>query len=178
MCILPRVDRTGVFTGPIAPSIQPSYGWSDAEIALLANWGPICYLIAVLPSSWLMDCKGVKLSMQVAMLTITLGSGLRLIPTGTTEGFRLVVHAGQILNGLAGPIAMSIPPVVSSTFFPTEQRTLATSIMSVANYVGVALTFIAGPAIVDNPSHVQHKVFIYLAGQTVLCGIGLVGVAL
>lgn len=53
---------------------------------------------------------------------------------------------------------MSIPPVVSATFFPTEQRTHATAIMSVSNYVGVALSFVVGPAIVDDANDVEHKV--------------------
>ena len=76
-----------------------------------------------------------------------------------------------------GPIAMSIPPVVSATFFPTEQRTHATAIMSVSNYVGVALSFVVGPAIVDNSNDVEHKVFVYIAAQTVVslvCFLGAV----
>jgi hypothetical protein len=123
-----------------------------------------------------MDCKGVKLSMQIVMVLLCLGSGIRCIPTESKQTFTLLVHAGQFLNGLAGPIAMSIPPVISATFFPTEQRTLATSVMSVANYVGVAISFIGGPAIVNNPDHVEHKVFTYLAGQTALCLLGFIGV--
>ena len=34
------------------------YGWSDGEIALLANWGPICYLIAFIPAAYALDFKG------------------------------------------------------------------------------------------------------------------------
>jgi FLVCR family MFS transporter len=47
-------------------------------------------------------------------------------------------------------VAMSTPPVVSSTFFPMNQRATATSIMAVSNYLGVALTFLIGPLMVPN----------------------------
>ena len=61
-----------------------------------------------------------------------------------------LLHAGQFLNGLAGPVAMSTPPVVSSLFFPPNQRATATSIMAVSNYLGVALTFLVGPLLIPN----------------------------
>ena len=53
--------------GPIAESVEPVYGMTDPDIALLANWGPICYLLFVLQSSWLLDNGGLRLSMLVAM---------------------------------------------------------------------------------------------------------------
>ncbi len=40
----------------------------DGTLALLANYGPICYFIAFVPSSWLMDTKGcvAELSLESA----------------------------------------------------------------------------------------------------------------
>ena len=38
-----------------------------------------------------------------------------------------------------GPVAMSAPPVVSATFFPQNQRTMATSIISISNYLGACV---------------------------------------
>lgn len=159
--------------GPIAPSIQSTFGWPDSEIALLANWGPICYFAAVLPSSFLMY-KGVRKAMLVAMLLVAAGSGIRLIPAHSTEQFSYFVHAGQILNGIAGPIAMSIPPVVSATYFPVHRRTLATSIMTVFNNLGLAISFIAGPMIVTNSTNCMHKTRVYMWGQTI-CSLVVLG---
>lgn len=63
--------------------------------------------------------------------------------------FRSVANAGQIFIGMAGPILMSGPPSVSVVWFPPNQRTTATAIASTAAGLGVALSFLIGPAIVS-----------------------------
>jgi FLVCR family MFS transporter len=55
-----------------------------------------------------------------------------------------------ILNGLAGPVVMSAPSVISAVWFPPEQRTFATGVTAMANYYGLALSFILGPLMVSN----------------------------
>ena len=57
--------------------------------------------------------------------------------------FRLI-HFGQFLNGLAGPIAMGAPPTISAEWFPPEQRTTATAIATVTNTLGLAVSFLLG----------------------------------
>lgn len=51
---------------------------------------------------------------------------------------------GQFLNGLAGPVAMAVPPVVSVVWFPVKQRTTATAAAAFPNGIGVALSFLTG----------------------------------
>ena len=58
--------------------------------------------------------------------------------------FSRLIHIGQFLNGLAGPIAMGGPPALSAEWFVPEQRTTATAIASVANTMGNAVSFILG----------------------------------
>lgn len=69
--------------------MQPAFHWSDGTIALLANWGPICYLIAVFPSSWLLDIKGLRASMLVGATLVFAGSAIRCI-TMKCAGGRVV----------------------------------------------------------------------------------------
>lgn len=45
--------------GPIAASSEDAFGWTDADIALFANWGPISYIIATFILSWIVDVKGL-----------------------------------------------------------------------------------------------------------------------
>lgn len=47
--------------GPIQATSQVVFGWDKTTITLLADWGPISYVVAVVPMSWLMDVKGVCL---------------------------------------------------------------------------------------------------------------------
>ena len=55
-----------------------------------------------------------------------------------------LIHTGQFLNGLAGPIAMGAPPALSAEWFPPEQRTTATAIATVSNVFGLAVSFLLG----------------------------------
>jgi len=48
--------------GPIASSSEEAFGWSDADIALLSNWGPIAFVVGALFFSWLLDVKGISFS--------------------------------------------------------------------------------------------------------------------
>ena len=130
--------------GPIAQSVKPLFGWDNGTIALLNNWGPICYLLAVYPYAWLMDVKGLRAAVVSAWLLVFIGSLARSITADDDFGAALM-HLGQILNAIAGPVAMSAATVLSSKWFPPDQRTTATSLISVCNYGGVAGIFVLGP---------------------------------
>lgn len=64
-----------------------------------------------------------------------------------------LIHTGQFLNDLAAPVAMGAPPLVSSTWFPPNQRATATAISSLTSYVGISISFGVGPFVL-NPSEV------------------------
>jgi len=54
------------------------------------------------------------------------------------------INGGHLLNGLAGPVCMSAPPLISATWFPASQRTTATSLALLSGNVGFALGFVLG----------------------------------
>lgn len=58
--------------------------------------------------------------------------------------------AGQLLNGLAGPVTQAAPTLLSSTWFPTEQRTTSTAVAALCGSLGVALSFVVGPLVVKD----------------------------
>ena len=43
--------------GPIESSVQYAYGWTDFEAPMMANWGCIMFVIAVVPLSKLAEVK-------------------------------------------------------------------------------------------------------------------------
>ena len=80
--------------------------WDNSTIALLGNWGEICYLIGVAPLTWLIQTKGklmsiickycrvlfifhilnffftgIRISALVCVLMIAAGTGIRCIQT-------------------------------------------------------------------------------------------------
>lgn len=137
--------------GPIASTAEDAFGWSDSTIALLSNWGPISYLVAGVFFSWVMDVKGLRLSCVLTAFLIALGTGLRCI-TVDSPNVTWLMHVGQALNGLAGPVAMAGPPAVSAVWFPPDQRTRATAVGSLFGMVGSAVGFIIGPLLVPDVS--------------------------
>lgn len=44
--------------GPIQGTSQVVFGWDSTTITLLADWGPISFVVTVVPMCWLMDMKG------------------------------------------------------------------------------------------------------------------------
>lgn len=88
--------------------------------------------------------------MLIAAAMQLVGAVLRFIPTGDLQTSTFLIHCGQIVVGLAGPVGMATAPLLSSTWFPPHQRTTATAISTVAGYVGTSLSFIIGPAFVGD----------------------------
>eukprot|EP00730_Choanoeca_flexa_P001901 TRINITY_DN10831_c0_g1_i9.p1 TRINITY_DN10831_c0_g1~~TRINITY_DN10831_c0_g1_i9.p1 ORF type:complete len:373 (+),score=42.13 TRINITY_DN10831_c0_g1_i9:61-1179(+) len=131
---------------PITTSSEKVFGWSDGTIALLGNWACMCYLLFFVPMAWVL-AQGVRPSGLTGASLCFLAAGVRSItvhnPTAT-----YLIHLGQILNGIAGPVGMSIGPILSSTWFPVNQRVTATALCAVFNYVGVSCSFILGPLLV------------------------------
>ena len=60
------------------------------------------------------------------------------------------MNAGHVFIGLAGPVLMAGPPLVSAVWFPPHQRTTSTAYLSATAYLGVAVSFLIGPLIVTD----------------------------
>ena len=65
--------------GPIATSANDAFGWTDADIALLAIWGPVCYILGAPLFSWLQNSKGLRWATVLEGGLVTAGAGLRCI---------------------------------------------------------------------------------------------------
>ncbi|TWW80369.1 Disrupted in renal carcinoma protein 2 -like protein [Takifugu flavidus] len=69
------------------------------------------------------------------------------------QGFSfLLIHGGQLLNGLAGPTIMSAGPFLSTTWFSPDQRATATAVASLFSYLGGSGSFLVGPLLVPAPN--------------------------
>ncbi|KAJ8036070.1 Disrupted in renal carcinoma protein 2-like [Holothuria leucospilota] len=141
--------------GPIAPTASDVFNWSQSDVALLSNWGPITYIISAFFFSWLIESKGLRTAVLVSGGCLFLGTILRCIPVKPSNVL-WVMHPGQLFIGLSGPVMMSAPTVVSAVWFPPHQRTSSTAVGSMAGIVGTALSFIIGPQIVTAVNHTNN----------------------
>eukprot|EP00062_Callorhinchus_milii_P022919 gi/632981206/ref/XP_007907462.1/ PREDICTED: disrupted in renal carcinoma protein 2 [Callorhinchus milii] len=101
---------------------------------------------------WLMDKKGLRSTVVVSALLMMTGAILRCIPMNNQLTKKWLIHTGQLFNGLAGPVFMTAPPFLSTTWFPPDQRATATAIASLLNYFGGACAFLLGPLMVPAPN--------------------------
>jgi len=139
--------------GPIANSAKRVFpGWTDATVALLTNWGNICYVIFLVPVCWVMDTKGLRKAVVGSAILVALGTGLRCI---TMNGFpaTVLINLGQIVNGVAVIVVYSGPPLLSCTWFPASERTTATSVSTSLLYLGIAAGSIVGPYVLHDFDH-------------------------
>ncbi|KAK3099920.1 hypothetical protein FSP39_011798 [Pinctada imbricata] len=123
--------------GPISASAEEAFDWTDADIALLSMWGPISYIITAFILSWIVDVRGLRWACLIMAFLVALGSGIRCI-TDQPPYVKWTINIGQFLNDLAGPCS-AIPPLLSATWFPANQRVTATAISVTISNLGAAL---------------------------------------
>ena len=165
--------------GPIVTSIQYAYHWSNATVAMMANWGTITFVLFVFPLSYLLETKGLRVTMMSVVSLVALGTVLRALRT--EDGLFLVLsHCGSILNGIAGAVVMSAPPALSAIWFPPDQRTTATCLSQVFTQIGTGLSFILGPYVVTTGTadSVKAEIQNYLWIQVGMAAVLLLAVIL
>ncbi|CAH1780391.1 unnamed protein product [Owenia fusiformis] len=68
-----------------------------------------------------------------------------------------LIHMGQFITAWGGPMLFASPVVLSATWFPGEQQTLAISVGVTAGAVGQAVSFIIGPVFVPDSGSCQQN---------------------
>uniref|UniRef100_UPI00358ED308 solute carrier family 49 member 4 isoform X2 n=1 Tax=Myxine glutinosa TaxID=7769 RepID=UPI00358ED308 len=108
---------------------------------LLSSWSAVGFL-AFPVFMYLMDKNGLRTSLMAALFALLLGSGLRCIPSAPPGAQTWLIHSSQLLIAMAGPSAIAAAPFISSTWFPQDERSIATAIGALANYLGAASAFL------------------------------------
>ncbi|WAR05566.1 DIRC2-like protein [Mya arenaria] len=149
--------------GPITESAEAVFGWHDSQIGMFANGGNIAFMICVLPFCYFMDVKGIRVSLLMCAVVVFIGTGIRCITMETTA-MTWLANAGAVLLGIGGSVPFAGPAKLSSVWFPPDQRATATSIVSFANYFGVAMSFIFVCVNRDDLiSEIRHLMYLHTA---------------
>ncbi|KAL8558084.1 hypothetical protein ACOMHN_036743 [Nucella lapillus] len=129
--------------GPISESCGLVWGWGRSTISLINSLGPVAYVLSGLFLSWLLNTRGLRVACLLSAVLVALGTILRCITMENPAATRLIV-TGQLLNGLGGPLSNAGAPKLSASWFPMEERTTATTIGTMALYMGLAVSFVIG----------------------------------
>ena len=71
--------------GPISESVLAVFcpQWTEATLALLGNWGNIMYILPIVPVIWFFEAKGLRASILLTGLLMSIGTLLRCLPLRT-----------------------------------------------------------------------------------------------
>ncbi|KAK3278824.1 hypothetical protein CYMTET_13264 [Cymbomonas tetramitiformis] len=153
----------------VSPSVAAEYyGIHRRELNQLLNYGPLLFLLVAPFTSWLLTRpSGMRYTVLLGAFLVFAGSIVRIVPTWAFtehnrcagEG-RWLLHLGQILNALSGPLVISPVSRLSALWFPAEQRAGATAIAQVANGFGSAVSWFLGPWLASTASGMPHLLYV------------------
>ena len=139
---------------PIWPTVKSTFpSWSQEYQLWVINSANIAFLLCLVPTSVAIERIGPRRTTLLCALCIFLGNLCRIFALQDTVLSKVVHVIAMSLIGLGGTWMNFGGPILSDTWFPTHQRTMATAFASVATYIGAALGFIVGPSIVGNFPH-------------------------
>ena len=122
---------------------------TESSIELLSSWQPIVFLITVLPWAKLLTRQdGLRNAVCIACSFELAGAVLKLIASFSVSVSPLsiaLLHIGQIMSAVSGPVAIGAPPLVSALWFEPEERNRSTAIAVLSNNVGNGIAYLAVP---------------------------------
>jgi FLVCR family MFS transporter len=148
-------SATWNFYSPISGPVEHVFGWNDYLVAWLANTAGLTFFFSVSAWSMVLDTRGPRLVTVASAVLLFACSAVRCIPVHI-EDHKYLCLLSMVFNGLAAPPIALAAPVISARWFPTNERTTATAIMTTMNYFGQAVGFIVGPILVPAHSRDQH----------------------
>jgi FLVCR family MFS transporter len=113
--------------GPIAFAVQFSHGWTDSTLAMMATWGSIAFVVSLVPMTLFLQKTNLRSALILNTFFTLLGTTVRTL-SSDSDTFVIFCHIGAFLNGVAGVLVMSAPPLVTALWFPERERIFATSI--------------------------------------------------
>jgi cyanate permease len=118
---------------PITMEASSFYSVSELAIGLLSLSFMAVYILIFLPSAWLIDTAGFRLSVGLgAALTAigALGRGIFAASFGAVLAFQLVIAVGQ-------PLMLGAITKLAARWFPPDERGTATGLGTLAMYLGI-----------------------------------------
>eukprot|EP00005_Dracoamoeba_jomungandri_P003517 CAMPEP_0174258512 /NCGR_PEP_ID=MMETSP0439-20130205/7488_1 /TAXON_ID=0 /ORGANISM="Stereomyxa ramosa, Strain Chinc5" /LENGTH=437 /DNA_ID=CAMNT_0015342045 /DNA_START=49 /DNA_END=1362 /DNA_ORIENTATION=- len=148
---------TWITFSPISDKVQDFYDLdSNIYVNLLSISFMIVYIPLTFPASWAIDQIGLRFGLLTGAFFTFIGAWVRVCG----EWSFYPIYVGQILAAIGQPFILNAPPSLALSWFPENQRTVATTIASVANPVGVGIGFLLPPAFVTWPNDIPFMLFI------------------
>ncbi|KAF7656081.1 hypothetical protein LDENG_00046370 [Lucifuga dentata] len=124
------------------------YGVTNDKVDWLSIVYMVAYVPLIFPATWLLDCKGLR-------LTALLGSGLNCAgawlkcASVSPELFGVTVTA-QVICSVAQVFILGLPSRIASVWFGPREVSTACATAVLGNQLGTAIGFLLPPVLVPN----------------------------
>jgi MFS family permease len=149
------------------------FGVGTGSINFLASLGPLVLIPVAFITGPMSRSMGLRAVVVLGCGLTALGAVLR-VPAIFFHNHRYAwAVLGHAINAAAGPVIMSCPPLLSSTWFPLHERTTATAIAYNAQIFGIAFGWAVEPYIVTEKGEVPRLIWLEAAFGVVTLLVGL-----
>ena len=131
---------------PIAQLAEYYYHVGSLAISMFAISYMIMYIFCTFPASWVIDKFGYRYSLIIGSLITAVFGVLQIIFVSDFTAvivFQFIIAAGQ-------PLLLNISTKVPANWFPISERSIATGILTMAQYLGFIVPMVFSPILAEN----------------------------
>lgn len=129
---------------PITPQASQDLGVSEGAIGTLAVVNPLMYVLLAIPTGRWMDRRFGSALAAGALLTAS-GALLRVVDTSSYAW----LLAGQLVLSVGQPLVLNASTKVAARYFAPGERTVAISVASAGQFVGILVAALTGGRLFD-----------------------------
>ncbi|XP_014661555.1 PREDICTED: major facilitator superfamily domain-containing protein 7-a-like [Priapulus caudatus] len=143
----------------LSMSTVANYAADYYDVSLEAiNWLSIVYFITTvilgIPAIYMLEHCGLRASILAAAWLNALGQLVRVLSQYDDRIKFPLMMGGQTISSFAQPLILFMPAKLAAVWFPDGQRTLATTIGSLGQTLGMLAATTISPPIVSHHSHI------------------------
>jgi len=170
LAIVPMIVSTEMMwlsLAPISSMAQKFYGVGSISIDMLSMSYMIMFIVFSIPASYVVDRFGFRYSLIIGALLTGIFGVVRAVFADT---FTVVIIA-QFLIAVGQPFLLNISTKVPANWFPINERSTATGILTMAQYVGFAVPMILSPMLAESRGipHVLEVFAVVASISAVIC---------
>lgn len=148
LAIVPMIISTEMMwltLAPVSSMAQKFYGVGSLSIDMLSISYMIMFIVFSIPASLVVDKFGYRYSLIIgALLTAVFG----VVRAVFADQFAIVM-VSQFIIAIGQPFLLNISTKVPANWFPIHERSTATGILTMAQYLGFAVPMLMTPILAE-----------------------------
>ena len=144
--IIVSTEMMWLSLAPVSSMAQSFYGVKSLSVDMLSMSYMIMFIIFSIPASWVVDKFGFRPSLIIgALLTAVFGT----VRAVFADNFTIILIA-QFMIAVGQPFLLNISTKVPANWFPSDERSTAAGILTMAQYVGFAAPMLLSPVLAQS----------------------------